>query len=157
MCGLNCAKVNYLSVYDRQDMTDPVIVDIDNLFGFFYCEIETPNNIYLGLLPFRTKTGIEFPLGKWSGWYFSEELKFAKEHGYEIQVIKGYNFDYLENVFVKFVEELYDKRLNSNGIAKIINKIILNSGFGRFGLSIIKPETDILYFYDLQALFFNYE
>ena len=50
------------------------------------------------------------------------------------------------------MEELYDKKLNSNGIAKIINKIILNSGFGRFGMSIIKPETDILNFYDLQAL-----
>ena len=50
------------------------------------------------------------------------------------------------------MEELYDKRLNSNGIAKVINKIILNSGFGRFGMSIIKPETDILNFYDLQAL-----
>jgi DNA polymerase elongation subunit (family B) len=50
------------------------------------------------------------------------------------------------------VDDLYEKRLKSNGIAKVINKIILNSGFGRFGMSIIKPETDIINFYDLQAL-----
>lgn len=38
--------------------------DIDGLFGFFYCNIVTPLNSYLGLLPIRTDTGLKFPLGK---------------------------------------------------------------------------------------------
>lgn len=67
------------------------ISDMINCFGFYYCEIET-NDLYLGLLPVKTKRGIIMPNGKWYGWYFSEELKFAAENGYKIQVIKGYHF-----------------------------------------------------------------
>ena len=148
-------KATYIEL-SQDEVNKGKSLDLENLFGFFFCKVKTKDS-YLGLLPIHFENKLILPNGTFEGVWFSEELQFAKEHGYEIQVIKGYNFDYLENVFVKFVEELYDKRLNSNGIAKIINKIILNSGFGRFGLSIIKPETDILYFYDLQALFFNYE
>ena len=41
-------------------------------------KIEAPEDIYIGLLPVRYYLGIEFPVGKWEGWYFSEQLKFAK-------------------------------------------------------------------------------
>lgn len=38
---------------------------IDNLFGFYYCEIITPNDLYIYLLPHRTNDGsLLFPLGK---------------------------------------------------------------------------------------------
>lgn len=52
-------------------------ININDLFGFFYCEIETTEE-YLGLLPYRYEEGIMFPNGKWRGWYFSEELKYAQ-------------------------------------------------------------------------------
>ena len=77
MPGLICSKLNYYD--DKQD--------ISSLFGFFYCSIDAPLNSYLGLLPLRTQSGLIFPLGKWEGWYFSEELKFAKEQGYNIKVL----------------------------------------------------------------------
>ena len=32
-------------------------------------------------------------MGKWSGGYFSEELKFAKNNGYKITILKGSNFN----------------------------------------------------------------
>lgn len=64
-------------------------VDINNLFGFFYCDIESNNN-YLSLLPVRDESGLIYPLGKWKGWYFSKKLKYAKSNGYKINVIKGY-------------------------------------------------------------------
>jgi hypothetical protein len=38
-------------------------IDIENLFGFFYCKIKSNNN-YIGLLPVRTKTNLMFPLVK---------------------------------------------------------------------------------------------
>jgi hypothetical protein len=44
-------------------------------------------------LPVRNSIGIELPVGNWTAWYFSEELKFAKENGYTITVIKGYEFN----------------------------------------------------------------
>jgi hypothetical protein len=38
-------------------------LNLNNLFGFFYCEIEVNNN-YLGLLPVRTEEGLITPNGK---------------------------------------------------------------------------------------------
>lgn len=38
----------------------------DNLFGFFYCDVKTTND-YFGLLPFRHKGLLTYPIGKFSG------------------------------------------------------------------------------------------
>ena len=44
MPGLNCIYV---------DNINKDIFEIDNLFGYYYCDVETPLNCYLGLLPHR--------------------------------------------------------------------------------------------------------
>lgn len=136
MPGLSCVRVEYYT-----DM-----YDIDSLFGFFYCRIETPiENTYLGLLPVRNNTGLIFPLGKWFGWYFSEQLKFAKENGYKIKVIKGYNFDRVSNVFKEYIEKIY--HFKSNPISKTqksMAKSLLNNLLGRFGIGLEKAVTKIL-------------
>lgn len=54
MPGLVCSKLLY---YTKD-------CDINDLFGFFYCHVESPVNSYLGLLPVRDKSGINFPVGK---------------------------------------------------------------------------------------------
>lgn len=59
MPGLTCEKLLF---YNSSQ-------EIDSLFGFFYCSIDTPLDIYLGLLPLRTSKGLTFPLAKWEGWY----------------------------------------------------------------------------------------
>ena len=87
--GLVCTNITY---YKSKE-------DIDNLFGFFYCIIKTVADSYLGILPKRTTSGLNFPLGVWEGWYFSEELKFAKANGYIITALKGYNFSKEYGVF----------------------------------------------------------
>jgi hypothetical protein len=56
MPGLKCVYVKYINVE----------VDMDDLFGFFYIKIKTPNN-YLGLLPKRTLEGLIYPVGEWEG------------------------------------------------------------------------------------------
>lgn len=78
----------------------------DSLFGFFYCKIKSYNNGYLGLLPFRTLDRVIYPLGSWEGWYFSEELKFARDNGYSIEVFKGYKFTKTHNSFKEYVDKL---------------------------------------------------
>lgn len=83
MPDLECTKVEYFN--NKQNIND--------LFGLFYSSIITPLDGYFGLLPLRIKSGINFPLGKWKGWYFSEQFKFAEKNGYNIKVIKGYNFN----------------------------------------------------------------
>nr|WUR10616.1 hypothetical protein [Elmerina hispida] len=124
---------------------------LDNLFGFLSlrvpskarpCRVKT-NNEYLGLLPIHYDNKLILPHGEYEGVWFSEELKFAKEQGYEIQVIKGYNFNIVTNIFNKFVDDLYEIILRQTGLVKAVTKLILNSSFGRFGMSIIKPETKI--------------
>lgn len=46
MPGLNCKYTEYT-----------IQPDLKNLFGFFYCKVNVPNNNYLGLLPYRTPKG----------------------------------------------------------------------------------------------------
>ena len=135
MPGLLCFKVNYFN--NNQN------ISIDNLFGFFYCNIIAPDENYLGLLPVRNSLGIEFPLGVWSGWYFSKELKFAKENGYKFEVLNGYHFNSEPNVFKSYIENIYSIKSNSiNPTQKSISKSLLNNLLGRFGINLDKPVTE---------------
>lgn len=54
MPGYNCTYI------ERSDS------NIDTLFGFYYCEIETTDN-YLGLLPIHRDFELIMPNGKWYG------------------------------------------------------------------------------------------
>lgn len=138
MPGLDWIKKEHYIDNKQEDL------DIENLFGFFYCDVETVDN-YLGLLPVRNESGLIFPLGKWSGWYFSEELKFAKKNGYKIKVKKGYSSNRVKNVFKSFVNTLYEIKSNSHNIAlAALSKMFLNALTGRFGLNIFNPITKIV-------------
>lgn len=135
MCG---NKYTYIESFDNN------YLDLNNLFGFFYCEIETSDN-YLGLLPLRKKEGLLMPNGKWFGWYFSEELKFAAENNYKIKVIKGYNFNKEYDVFKNYVDNLYKiKSITKNDVERTVAKSLLNNLLGRFGMNINKPITEIV-------------
>ena len=131
MPGLSCT---YIEKYN---------CNLDTLFGYFYCEIETSDN-YLGLLPVVRDFELIMPVGRWKGWYFSEELKFAKINGYKIKVIKGYNFNRVDNVFNDYVKDLYKVKANNTGSIKIIAKSLLNNLLGRFGMDFNKPITKIV-------------
>lgn len=133
--GIKCEYIEY-------HLEKPKISD---LFGYFYCKIRTNNN-YLGLLPRRTEDGrLSFPLGEWQGWYFSEELKFAQDNGYEIEVLKGYNFDKVFHVFKDFVNDIYKIKSNPrNKTEKNVAKLILNSIIGRFGMDFTKTVTRLV-------------
>ena len=136
MPGLNCNKMDFI---------DNPYTDLDELFGFFYCDITTPINNYLGLLPIINKTGIEFPLGSWHGWYFSEELKLAKKNGYKIKIYKGYMFSKEDDVFKDYVNTIYKIKSNPiNPTQKSIAKSLLNNLLGRFGINLDKSTTEVM-------------
>lgn len=127
-----------------EDSINSELKDINKLFGFYYCTIETEDN-YLGLLPVRSKQGIIMPNGRWTGWYFSAELDFASCNGYNIYVHKGYTFSKEHNVFDKYVEHFYKIKSNTNSkVEKAISKSLLNNLLGRFGLDIHKSKTDLM-------------
>ena len=82
----------------------------------------------------RSKDSLTFPLGKWEGWYYSEELKFAEQNGYKIEVIKGYSFNRSKDVFKDFVKNVYSIKTNpKDNTQKQTVKSILNNLMGRFG------------------------
>ena len=80
---------------------------LDNEFGFYYADIDAPIDLFSPVLPYKTSKGfIIYPTGSWSGWYFSEELKYARDHhGYKINLIKGYRFTPNSNLFNDYVNE----------------------------------------------------
>jgi len=57
MPGINCKKITILNSEERKN-------SLDKLFGFFYCKVKSPMNLYIGLLPIKTNVGLEFPLGE---------------------------------------------------------------------------------------------
>ena len=135
MPGLNCTKEVF---YNN-------LTNLDNLFGFYYCNVECSNNNYLGLLPVRNVSGIYLPVGKWSGWYFSEQLKFAKENGYDISVVRGYSFNKQSNVFNSYINDIYKIKSNPiNPVQKSMAKSLLNNLLGRFGIRLDKSVSDIV-------------
>jgi len=141
-------KVTYQEFFTQSESN----VDISKLFGFFYCEMESSGR-YLGLLPVREGKRLIFPNGKWSDWYFSEELKYAKSNGYKIRVIKGYSFNKVSNVLHTFVKSLYAEKSNNLDISvKQTAKLLLNSLLGRFGLDIHSSVTDIVSDQELQYI-----
>ena len=117
----------------------------NSLFGFFFCEIKTPLDAYLGLLPLRTKDRVIYPLGSWEGWYFSEELKFASDNGYDIKILKGYQFNKVKDTFKSYVDTLSDMKANSKDITlRNLCKLLLNSLIGKLGMNPLQPITKVI-------------
>ncbi len=131
MPGTDCY---YIESFDDKGL------DLDHLFGFFYARVKT-NDLYIGLLPVHKDNRLICPNGEFYGIWSSEELKYARSKGYEITVIKGYQFNKVNNIFDDYIYDLFNKKKNSSGFLKLIYKSLLNNFLGRFGLNIIKPIT----------------
>jgi len=116
------------------------ITKIDkNAFGFFYCNIITPNNLKHPIIQTHIKTseGVRTvaPLGTWSDMVFSEEMYNAMKLGYKFEVLWGYTFE-SDYVFKFYIDELYEIRLKypKNDPMNYVAKILMNSLYGRFGM-----------------------
>jgi DNA polymerase type B, organellar and viral len=113
---------------------------VQNPFGFFYCEITAPDDIKHPILQTHVKTdnGIRTlsPIGTWEGMLFSEELFNAEKYGYKFEVLWGYTFK-SEIVFYNYVTFLYNlrKQYTKSNPLNFIAKILLNSLYGRFGMT----------------------
>jgi len=118
-------------------------LDLDNLFGIFQAEVIT-NNLYLGLLPIKTKLGLILPNGTSEGTRTSVELQYSKKQGYNIKVLKGYQFNKVENVFDNYVNELSLQKDQLKGSQRQIVKSLLNNLLGGFAINFVKPITQIV-------------
>ena len=118
-------------------------------FGFFEVIVETTKDLKHPILPFRSedkKYGNRtiYPLGKWKGVYFSEELKNAEKYGYKYKVIRGILFE-KEIIFSEFVKDFYEQKLKHDKTSSLYmeSKLILNSLYGKFGMSPYKDKHKI--------------
>lgn len=76
------------------------------------------------------------PIGNWTGHYFSDELYNAEKLGYKFKVKRGSLFD-KGDIFTDYVDYFYELKKNSDkGTPNyMISKLLLNSLYGRLGMS----------------------
>jgi hypothetical protein len=110
--------------------------DFDNSFGFLRVRVKAPLDLNVPLLQVKHEGRTIAPIGTWIGWYFSEELKLAKTLGYKFEVIEGILFDKAP-LFDSYVDTLYNMRksYDKSDPRNMICKLLLNSLYGRFGMS----------------------
>ncbi|ORY88692.1 DNA polymerase type B, organellar and viral-domain-containing protein [Lobosporangium transversale] len=118
--------------------------DLNQLFGIVYATVIVPEHAD-PILPFRTEDGqLIFPKGKWTAWFFSEELKNAQFYGVKVTVHHSYIFDKSNDLFKDFIEYLYEKKRTSKDSKRAIYKLIMNSSYGRWALKFFKTVIDVV-------------
>ena len=117
-------------------------------YGFFYCNITSPDNLEHPILQRRIKTsdGVRTiaGLGTWTGWISSIEMDNAINFGYTFEILKGYQFE-KGNLFESYVNKMYELR-NLYAPADAMNliaKLLMNSLYGKFGMKIERTEVEI--------------
>ena len=131
----------------------PVYTDnknLDELFGFVKAKVVTPSASILKnpILPVRTEKGLTCPRGTFYGWWFSEELKNAVKYGYKVSVIGGWTFQKSNELFDKYVDQLYEIKAKAtaefNPSRRATAKLLLNSLPGRMGMNEINTRVKII-------------
>lgn len=118
--------------------------DISNFFGFLHVKINVPDydinnkNTWIPLIGIKKKGVTIYPSGTFTTVLFSEELKEALKYGTKIiQIHHALKFQRNNMLFKEYVHDLF-KLKSSNTISKsekYIYKLLLNSLYGRFGMS----------------------
>lgn len=120
--------------------------DLNNLFGFIEAYVECPPHITRPFLPYKDKKKGTLLFA--TGVYYSEELKYARDLGYKIIPLSGYLFENKNSSpFGSFVSDIFGRRQDAksegNNAMSYIYKILMNSLYGRFGISPKFTTTEI--------------
>lgn len=115
--------------------------DINDFFGFYQVSLKLKNEYldsHFPTIPIRKADGLYFPKINETTTIiiFSEELKLVKQY-YEIDYIDGIEFDRypIYKDYIKFLYRLKEYAEKENNLAlRTLMKILLNSGYGAWGL-----------------------
>lgn len=103
--------------------------------GCSYIHVDMPKTYY-PYLPFRTKAGkLIFPCGKFSGYYFNNEIRGFKKRFPKagIKILAGIHYKKSAPIFKEFVEYFYKARQSCKTEAEnFVYKILMNSLYGKF-------------------------
>lgn len=133
---LSFNNLNNLSISELEDILQK------KLFGFVEAQVDCSKDVLHPILQIRreiTSNNLRTfsPVGTFTSWFHTEEIKEAIGLGYKIKVLSGYNFEEAE-IFNDYVNDLYkikmDADKNKDGIWRLISKNLMNSLYGRFGM-----------------------
>jgi hypothetical protein len=112
--------------------------NLDNIFGFVYGKVTAPTaeELRVPFIQYKDpKTDkVTCPRGTFNRMIFSEEIKYAINHGYKFDVKFSYKFARGKGVFDSFSTKEYGiKKSATDPIKRSISKLNLNSVYGKFG------------------------
>src|SRR6266536_1306222 len=122
-------------------------------FGYVEATVKAPpidtHAGYLGLLPFKYQGRLICPGGTFTGFFFSEELRFALNNGYNLlSITQAYEFQRGENTFYELIQQLNNMKIeaqsNNQPTIRNLAKLLMNSMYGRFGMHTDNLRHDIL-------------
>lgn len=116
---------------------------MDDMQGIYSCDIITPayHDDFIPLIPYRDN-GLKWPTGSFRTSITSVEIQFAREHGYQIDVIEGYVFPQWIYPFNDFVNKCQKVEIGEPE-KKMTIKISRNSLYGKFGSKLFNDEYHI--------------
>ncbi len=122
-------------------------------FGYVEATVQAPpidtHAGYLGLLPLKYKGRLICPGGTFTGLFFSEELRFALNNGYNLlSITQAYEFQRGVNTFYELIQQLNSMKIeaqeNNKPTIRNLAKLLMNSMYGRFGMHTDNLRHEIL-------------
>ena len=134
----------FLGYLKRSQMDEMEIKGLGNFFGFIEVDIECPKSIIRPVLPTEDKGRTLYPTGKFTGVYFSEEIKAVTSLGYRVLRIRAAMEFSRADLFSTYVKDMYDIKSHATGAERWIAKLHLNSLYGIFGRRLESLQTIII-------------
>jgi hypothetical protein len=130
-------------------------------FGYIEATVKSPVNEYIGLLPISHQGRVVSPIGSFSGFCFSEELRFALPNGYDfLSIGKAYAFQRGENTFKDLILQLnrmkVEAQKSDRPALRNIAKLLMNSMYGQFGMHVDSTMHIILTAKEAEVIWANY-
>lgn len=129
---------------ERITYVEPLKPDknLNNLYGMVKAKVTVPTDLKWPFLMYRTENTNIQPVGTWTGWFTTEELKYAEEQNLAVvnEIYVAYHFTNKHPIFKNYVEKFYQLKAEG-GELKLIYKLLLNSLYGIIG---IKQEDEKL-------------
>jgi hypothetical protein len=123
--------------------------NFNEFYGFIKVRFISPiDKDFFPFLPRKHPDGYNvYALGVGEGWFYSKEIQYAVKLGYKVDILDGLSFipkaGFRE--FVLFVYKMREEGKHTGDIALVnFAKMLLNSNFGRFGMSILNSITNVV-------------
>lgn len=125
---------------------NPNFLSEKDKFSFLKVKVYAPNNINHPILLTNKNNRKIAPVGTWTGTYTNIEINKALELGYKFEIISGVYFNETKYIFEEYVDTFYSLKKNSNKESPmyLISKLLLNSLYGRFGMSLDLDQNKII-------------